>query len=255
MRSSSGPPDVRRAAAFFTVLAAIVHVHAQPAPDNPCVDFDRLYAAIRDAKIDRQLARREVRALLPRIRDYFNSRGGTLTPPAAWRFPLDGYTADDIGGRNGSGYVADGYDYFDGYKSHGHPGHDLFIRDQNQDELDDTTGQPVNVLSISSGIVVAHAEEWERGSVLRGGRYVYIYDPRANGFFYYAHNRAVIVKPGDIVTPGQVIATVGRSGRNASARRSPTHLHVMFLSLDDGYPRPRDIYQDLLRLGRRRNPR
>lgn len=185
MRSSSGPPDVRRAAAFFTVLAAIVHVHAQPAPDNPCVDFDRLYAAIRDLKIDRQLARREVRALLPRIRDYFNSRGGTLTPPAAWRFPLDGYTADAIGGRNGSGYVADGYDYF----------------------------------------------------------------------FYYAHNRAVIVKPGDIVTPGQVIATVGRSGRNASARRSPTHLHVMFLSLDDGYPRPRDIYGDLLRLGRRQSPR
>lgn len=40
---------MRRAAALFTVLAAIVHVHAQPAPDNPCVDFDRLYAAIRDA--------------------------------------------------------------------------------------------------------------------------------------------------------------------------------------------------------------
>ena len=73
--------------------------------------------------------------------------------------------------------------------------------------------------------------------------------------FYYAHNRAVLVKPGDVVRPGEVIAIVGRSGRNASAPRSPTHLHVMFLAIDDGYPRPRDIYQDLLHLGRRRSAR
>jgi hypothetical protein len=52
-----------------------------------------------------------------------------------------------------------------------------------------------------------------------------------------------------------VIATVGRSGRNASARRSPTHLHVMFLAIEDGYPKPRDIYQDLLRLGGRSRAR
>ena len=246
---------MRRATALVACLAAAAVLHAQPAPGDPCLDYDRLYVKIRDGLIDHESARARVRLLLPRIRDAFTAGGGIGAPPGTWRFPLEGYGAEAIGGKNGSGYVAAGYDYFDGYKSHGHPAHDLFIHDRNQDELDDVTGKPVNVLSISSGIVVAYAPEWARDSVLRGGRYVYIYDPLANGMFYYAHNRAVLVKPGDVVTPGQRIATVGRSGRNASAPRSPTHLHVMFLSTDDGSPRPRDLYQDLLRLGRRKDAR
>jgi murein DD-endopeptidase MepM/ murein hydrolase activator NlpD len=219
------------------------------AASNPCVDFDDLYTQIRDGRIDREAARQQIRTLLPRIRDYYYEHGGRDATREAWRFPLEGYSADAIGGRNGSGYVADHYDYFAGFRSHGHPGHDIFIHDKNEDELDDETGKPVEVLSITSGIVVAYAPSWDAGSVLRGGRYVYVYDPAQNGLFYYAHNRAVLVKPGDIVSPGQVIATVGRSGRNASAPRSPTHLHVMFLAIEDGYPKPKDIYQDLLRLG------
>jgi peptidoglycan LD-endopeptidase LytH len=243
---------MRLGTGVLTLVVAIAGHDVQPrAVSNSCVEFDRLYTAIRDGKIDRQAARDQIRALLPRIRDDFYAHGGRDVAPDAWRFPLEGYAANTIGGKNGSGYVADGYDYFDGYRSHGHPGHDLFIHDKNQDELDDATGKPVNVLSIGSGIVVAHASEWDRGSVLRGGRYIYVYDPARNGMFYYAHNRTVLVTPGEIVMPGQAIATVGRSGRNASAPRSPTHLHVMFLAIEDGYPKPRDIYQDLLRLGSR----
>src|SRR5579864_2375444 len=203
---------------------------------DPCTAFDRLYADIRDQHIDRADALREVRLLLPRIRDYYVAHGGIDAPDETWRFPVEGYTAASIGGVNGSGYVPNGYDYFHGYKSHGHPGHDIFIRDVNQDELDDGTGRPVNVLSITSGIVVATATQWHPDSVLRGGRYVYVYEPAGQMLFYYAHNRTVLVKPGDIVHPGQAIATVGRSGRNASASRSPTHLHVMGLAIEDGYP-------------------
>lgn len=241
----------------FTCVAALTSVGtsietsiaAQMAPVDPCVEFDRLYARIRDGHIARADALSQIRILLPRIRAWFDTHGGIVAPPDTWRFPLEGYGAGDIGGTRGSGYVADGYDYFDGYKSHGHPGHDIFIHDRNQDDLDDGTGKPVNVLSISSGVVVAEATDWAPDSVLRGGRYIYVYDPLANGMFYYAHNRSVLVKPGDVVRPGQVIATAGRSGRNAAAPRSPTHLHIMFLAMDDGYPKPRDIYQDLLRLG------
>ena len=218
---------------------------------SPCAAFDFLYAWIRDQKIDRASAQARLRELLPRIRDDFYARGGKDTAAGAERFPIQGYGAESIGGTNGSGYVAKGYDWFDGYTSKGHPGHDIFIRDRNQDSLDDRTGKPVDILSISNGIVVAYAPEWDAGSNLRGGRYVYVYSPADGGLFYYAHARSVLVHPGDIVTAGQPIGTVGRSGRNAAAARSPTHLHVMFLSVDDGATAPRDIYPLLKRVGRR----
>jgi len=99
---------------------------------------------------------------------------------------------------------------------------------------------------------VAYSPDWNPDSGLRGGKYIYIYSVPANGIFYYAHNRSLAVKPGDIVTSGQVIATVGRSGKNAAEARSPTHLHIMFLAIgDDGYPRPRNIYADLIGFARK----
>ena len=113
---------MRRALFSLGLLAALTRLQAQPASVNPCVEFDRLYVKIRDGQIDRQAAHEQVRALLPRIREHFETHGGMQTPHEAWRFPLEGYAADAIGGRNGSGYVADGYDYFDGYKSRGHRG-------------------------------------------------------------------------------------------------------------------------------------
>lgn len=250
---------LRALIALLVVLAPVARpssaglaARAFQASVNLSARFDALYADIRDQHIARDAAREKVRELLPLIKQDFYARGGKDAPKDAWRFPVEGYAASSIGGTNGSGYLPDGYDWFDGYKGKGHPGHDIFIRDRNQDELDDVTGKPVNVLSISSGIVVAYSPDWKAGSILRGGRYLYIYDPSQNGIFYYAHQRSLLVKPGDIVSPGQVIATVGRSGRNAAAPRSPTHLHVMFLAIDAGdYPRPRQIYPDLARIGRR----
>ncbi len=219
---------------------------------NPCVDFDALYARIRDQQIDRAAALSQVRTLLPRLRAYAEAHGAGDASDAS-RFPLDGYGVEAIGGTHGSGYRPDGYDWFDGRHSKGHPGHDLFIHDRDQDSLDDRTGKPVPVLSITSGVVVATSPDWDVRSGLRGGRYVYVYSPARRGFFYYAHNASVLVKPGDVVRAGTPIATVGRTGRNAAMTRSPTHLHIMFLAVDDdGYPRPRDMYADLVRLGRGR---
>jgi len=234
------------------VLAAAVAAALSAQTPNPCVEFDALYVRIRDQRIDRASALAEVRALLPRIREYYDAHGGAASSPDTWRFPLDGYGAESIGGKNGSGYQPAGYDWFDGRNSKGHPGHDIFIHDRDQDSLDDRTGKPVTVRSIAAGIVVAYSPDWNPASGLRGGRYVYIYSPSADGIFYYAHNASIVVKPGDVVSAGQPIATVGRSGRNAAMTRSPTHLHVMFLAVgNDGYPRPRDIYADLVRLARR----
>lgn len=233
------------------MLAAFAAAFALTQTANPCVAFDELYARIRDQRIERTAALPQVRALLPQIREYYYAHGGTDTPPDAERFPLTGYGAESIGGTNGSGYQPSGYDWFLGRDSKGHPGHDLFIHDRDRDSRDDRTGRPVDVLSIAAGIVVAFSPDWDPSSGLRGGRYVYVYTPARRGIYYYAHNASVVVKPGDLVAAGQPIATVGRTGRNAVMPRSPTHLHVMFLAVgDDGYPRPRDIYADLVRLAR-----
>ena len=237
------------ARAFATSATALALLQAP----NPCVTFDALYARIRDQQIDRAAALPHVRALLPQIREQFYAHGGVDTAVDGERFPLAGYGAESIGGKNGSGYQPDGYDWFDGRTSKGHPGHDLFIHDRDRDSRDDRTGEAVDVLSIAAGIVIAYSPDWDPTSGLRGGRYVYVYCPAQRGIFYYAHNASILVKPGDVVAAGQPIAHVGRTGRNAAMPRSPTHLHVMFLAVGgDGYPRPRDIYADLLRLGTRR---
>jgi murein DD-endopeptidase MepM/ murein hydrolase activator NlpD len=225
---------------------------SQPKPENqsaenPCLQFDKLNTLVRDGLINRETARQKIQELLPKIRDYFYANGGTDSAPEAWRFPIEGYGPKSIGGKNGSGYLPKGYDYFDGNRHGGHPAHDIFIMDKNQDELDDATRKPVNVLSVRNGVVVASANEWTVGSELRGGKYIYVFDPAINGLIYYAHNKEVFVKPGEIVTAGRVLATVGRSGKSASAARSPTHLHIMWLVFTDGYPKPNDLYPALLK--------
>ena len=66
---------MRLAAGVLTLVVAIAGHSVQPRPASSscssCVEFDRLYVAIRDGKIDRQAARDQIRALLPRIRDDF----------------------------------------------------------------------------------------------------------------------------------------------------------------------------------------
>ena len=227
---------------------------ARPAPPAPKIDdenpggqFDKLNTLIRDGAIEREVARARIIELLPKLREYFRAQGGTTSAPDEWVFPLAGYNHKAIGGINGSGYVAKGYNYFDGNKHGGHPAHDIFISDKNQDEMDDATGRPVDVLAMRSGVVVAAAKDWSPGSALRGGRYVYVFDPTDASLIYYAHNREIFVKPGDIVTAGTLLATVGRSGKSAAEARSPTHLHVMRLLVEDGRPKPEDLYQALLR--------
>jgi len=222
----------------------------QPAAESPTVDFNALNTRIRDGLISHDSAQHQLRQLVPQLAALFYQKGGAHADEASWRFPVEGYTARVIGGTNGSGYVADGYDYFDGDAHQGHPAHDLFIADRNQDGMDDVTHRPVNVLSMTPGIVVAIATTWDTASTLRGGRYIWIYDPNSGSFFYYAHNSDVLVHLLDIVKPGDTIAHVGRTGFNAFKKRSPTHLHIMQLTIDSiGMPRPVNLYGELRRVG------
>ena len=213
-----------------------------------CVEFNLLNDRIRDQTIGRATAQRQLAALLPRLDAYYAARGGAALAAHADVFPLAGYSAAAIGGRKGNGYQPAGYDYFAGNRHSGHPAHDIFIYDNNQDSRDDRTRQPVAVRALTGGVVVALSTSWNAGSPLRGGNYVWVYAPTERSLFYYAHNATVRVALGELVRPGDILATVGRTGRNASPPRSPTHLHLMQLSFDARErPRATDCYGRLCR--------
>ena len=213
---------------------------------HPAEAWHFLYPKIRDGLIAKEEAQAELKTLETSLREVYLRNGGTRDD-GGLAFPVMGYTPTSIGGKRGSGYQARGYDFFDGNRHKGHPGHDIFIRDKNQDGLDDVTGKPVIVISASSGIVVSLNREWEPSSPIRGGNYIWIYDPVKSRYFYYAHLDEVSVRIGQIVSQGGQLGTVGRTGVNAYPKRSPTHLHFTIHPSGDGYPKPIDPYSELIK--------
>jgi len=92
---------------------------------------------------------------------------------------------------------------------------------------------------------VALEKEWEQSGKLRGGKYIWVYEPAGELLVYYAHNDQLLVELGDIVRPGTPLATIGRSGLNAARRRSPTHLHLSVLKVVNGNPLPLNIHTEI----------
>jgi len=239
---------------LFCLLLPITAAPAIPAGApfvaNPlCSAFNEFNSLIRDGRIAKTAARRELTARLAEIRVEFYRRGGRDYSSAQWIFPLAGYDADAIEGGRNHGFIPSDYDFYSGNRHGGHPAYDIFIRDRNQDSRDDRNGTVVSVLSMTGGIVVALEKGWQRGSGLRGGNYVWVYDPGNDLLVYYAHNEELFVELGTIVRPGDLLATVGRSGLNAAKRRSPTHLHFSVLRLKNGQPVPVPVYHGLQRAG------
>lgn len=214
-------------------------------PCHPCEAFHDLNTRIRDGRIEKNKAMVRFRAVMAEVKAYARKTGVMNETPDRCMFPLSGYSPLSIGGKNGSGYVAAGYDYFDGNTHGGHPAHDLFIRDRNQDSLDDVTGKQVFVVAMEDGLVVSVENTWLQNSRLRGGRYVWIYNPRHDCLTYYAHNETILVRIGDWVKPGEPLGTVGRTGYNAFQKMSPTHLHLMHLKIENGLPRPQNRFAEL----------
>lgn len=224
------------------------------AATTPCAalsaEFNLLNSHIRDNRVDKRSAQVEVVRLLREIRGEYIRSGARDYPVSSWVFPVSGYDAKAAGGGRRHGFVARGYDFFSGNRHGGHPSFDIFIRDRNRDTLDDRSGKAVPVLSMTGGVVVALEQEWQHGSRLRGGRYVWVYDPANNLLVYYAHNSDLTVTLGQIVKPGDMLATVGRSGWNAAKKRSPTHLHLTVLQVTDGRVTPLNVYRDMARAAR-----
>ncbi|HMS64189.1 MAG TPA: M23 family metallopeptidase [Ignavibacteria bacterium] len=229
---------------FFVIFAILLSQNSFSQSNNICDKWDILDSMIVNSTIDPDDASDLMIAYEPEIRKYFRQQKGVQINKDNWSFPLSNYTSIYFRD-SGNDYKDTGYDYFQGSNTKGHPAHDIMILDVNKDLLDDSTLKPVDVVSMSGGVVVATDTTWAPGSLLRGGKYVKIFDVTNNGLFYYSHLSQVNVKPGDIVVNGEKIGEVGRTGRKAILKDGKTHLHVAYLKFEDGYPMPYDIIMDL----------
>lgn len=207
-----------------------------------CRDWNDLYNDMLRGNVERFEAGKILRQIVRAIKEQ------TVVPPEPdYYFPIEGYGIEDVGGTKGDGYVPNRYNFLQGNNHSGHPAHDIFIWDDNQDCLDDGTKKPVHVLAMTEGIVLAVRNDWTSEDTLRGGNYIMIYNPNLDRYYYYAHSREVLVRVGDIIHAGQRISTVGRTGRNAAQRRSQTHLHLMVLQITDEKGKPVNFYNELKR--------
>ena len=234
---------------FVLGLACLLAQLGQPAfgLSDPCQEWNRLQTLLRDGELSAGEARQKVVELHWKLLETFGRRDHAQRAA----FPLEGGSWRDLGGKTGSGFVAKGYDFYQGNRHGGHPAHDIFFPDRDRDSLHDRTGRPVEVLAFLAGVVVGLNVGWEPGSQIRGGNYAWVFSPSRELYCYYAHLKDVFVRVGEWVEAGQRLGTVGRTGKNAHPSRSPTHLHFMCLSFDRGRMSPYDPFKELVQLGGR----
>lgn len=203
--------------------------------------YKELLVDIRTQRISPDAAKAEFQQIMMLLRENYpnhfpESEIGNIV------FPLTGSNLNAVGGK-GKGFYVRNFNLFDYSVNGSHPAHDIFIYDPNQDCIDDRKSSFVDIVSVGHGVVLATEKSWSDTSSYRGGNYVWVYDFERGGLWYYAHHRKVVVEPGDIVKPGDKLGEVGRTGFNAMHRRSDTHLHLMYLKLDDELsPVPQNFY-------------
>ena len=126
----------------IVLLASFCPVTPILSQNDPAQEWHVLYSRIRDRLISKEEALAKLKELEPLLKDrYLKSQNVKLNDRLV--FPLKGYGASAIGGKGGSGYQVKGYNFFDGNQHKGHPGHDIFVRDKDQDGLDDVTRRPI----------------------------------------------------------------------------------------------------------------
>lgn len=212
-----------------------------PAEAGVCEEWNGLFVQIRDFQLTPGEAKAAFAPLHQRLQESYGRPG---VGSASRFYPVHGY--DPSWGEHGAAYRPRGFQFFSGNRQGIHPSLDLFIRDKDQDTLDDRSKGPVPIVAYSGGVVVGVNEEWEYPSQIRGGKYVWIFDPTTNHYSYYAHLAQVQVQLGQIVPAGEPIGLLGRTGLNAYKKRSPTHLHLMVLAYQQGEMVPFSPWSELL---------
>jgi peptidoglycan LD-endopeptidase LytH len=197
---------------------------------------------IRDRKIDKDDAIDSIIKYVPLAVQEFKTRDIPTTKRADWVFPMIGWTSVSYRS-DGKDYKDEGFDYFQGGEFTGHPAHDIFFPDKDTNALEDSTGQKVYATAMVTGIVISTYSTWFRADYLRSGNYVKLFDPESKAIFYYSHLDTVFVSPGQLVTAGEPLGYVGRTGRKAI--KGKTHIHIAYYKIEDGEPIPEDIIKDL----------
>ena len=207
-------------------------------------DWQRFETGVRDNKIVKDDARKELKGMLSELSGVINSK--YQMESGSWVFPVEGYSTKALNKRDfnpGSvygPYGVKGYDFFDGNRHGGHPAYDIFIKDRNLDSLDDRTKKNVRLVAMTDMLVLSINTGWKKGSRMRGGNYIWLINPREKKLFYYAHLKDIFVKPGAFARKGEPLGTMGRTGFLADKKTSPTHVHLMVLEYDQGNLKPFD---------------
>ncbi|MEN6364104.1 MAG: M23 family metallopeptidase [Rectinema sp.] len=112
---------------------------------------------------------------------------------------------------------------------------DIFYTESEEDPLGSGETGPT-VFSISDGIVVAAASDWNGGAGIEAyrsggispnaGNGAIIYNPVSRRFYLYFHMHDLIVRPGQALKRGQPIGRGGDSGANARKPGHGQHLHL-----------------------------
>jgi len=237
---------------FFVLLPVILLslcTLSYPEERNPIEQWQAYETAVRDGRLPREEAIRLLPVLVNDLSTYCTAHYSFAARD--WLFPLKGYTRKALQkqafqpGIYYGPYKKKGYSFFDGNKHGGHPAYDIFIKDKDQDCLDDRTKGTVEAVAMADTVVLSCNEGWTKESAIRGGNYVWMFSPVEGCFFYYAHLKEIAVRPGQFVVRGETIGTVGRSGRLAARGTSPTHLHLMVLRYEKGDLKPFDYYAKL----------
>ncbi len=226
--------------------------------DSVIADWHAFEIAVRDQTIAKEAARTRFSALFPRLVQY--SARFPFTRQDRWVFPVAGGSIKDVGrgGFKPDSYYGSstvrGYDFYDGNNHGGHPAYDIFVHDSNLDCRDDRTGAAIEVVAPVDLVILSVNTGWDTASNLRGGNYIWAMHAPSMMVFYFAHLDSIAAAPGRFLRAGTPLGTVGRTGSNAHAARSPTHLHFMVLRIDGASLKPVDTWHDLQSGSNRRKP-
>ncbi|MFT7249464.1 MAG: murein DD-endopeptidase MepM/ murein hydrolase activator NlpD [Psychromonas sp.] len=203
------------------------------AGEENTINFKDLLVQIREERISPENAEVRFAEIMANLKEKYPS------PPydslkMDLVFPLRKKNYRSVGGK-GRGFFGRHFDLFDHSVAKSHPAHDIFIYDIDHDCREDTNNEYVDVLAVNDGVVIATETAWSKETGYKGGNFVWLYDFVSGGVWYYAHQRKIIVVEDQIVQQGDILGQVGRSGFNAKTNRSDTHLHLMFLKLDQNF--------------------